>query len=140
MPRRLGHAARVALDRSVCANAAPAYATDASDVEGEARPWRTARARAAGAGAASAATRCRMLHPEARRGDHELLAPRQTAAMRDGKERDAVKVDAFDARVGVEDHVEEQVPGFVRGEADQRRRRGTSTIASPRRIVEHGDG
>ena len=36
--------------------------------------------------------------------------------MRDGEERDAVKLDALDSRLGVENHIEEHVPTRVRAE------------------------
>ena len=43
--------------------------------------------------------------------------------MRDRKERDAVKIDRANARIRVEDDVEEEVPAFVRGQPDRRSRK-----------------
>ena len=57
-----------------------------------------------------------VLHPETGRGDRELAARRQTAAVRDGEERDAVEVDPAEPGVGVEQQIEEQVAAFVRSE------------------------
>ena len=50
--------------------------------------------------------------------------------MRDREERDAVKVDALDARVGVEDDVEEQVTGLVGSQPHERARHEATDCSS----------
>ena len=53
---------------------------------------------AAGAAAVQQPFVLRVLHPEARRGDRELLPRRQPARMRDREERDAVEVHLLESR------------------------------------------
>ena len=57
----------------------------------------------------------RVLHPEPGRRNDEFLVRRQTAAMCDRKEGDAVKVDLSQARLLTECQVGDHMAGLVRG-------------------------
>jgi hypothetical protein len=50
---------------------------------------------------------------------HEFRPRREPAVVREREERDAVELDLLDARVGVEDDVEEQVAAFVGDQAGE---------------------
>ena len=104
------------------------YATDAPTLNAN-TPLRTARARGGGGTRRQQPFVRRLLNPEASRGDRRTPAAREIAAMRDGEERNAVKLDALDSRVGVEDHVEEQMTALVGGEPDQMPPRNPLTAA-----------
>ena len=51
--------------------------------------------------------------------------------MRDGKERNALELDPLDARVGVEDHVEEEVATLVGKESDHHATHEATDCSSP---------
>ena len=56
---------------------------------------------------------------------------RQIVAMRDRKEGNAVKLHPLDARLGVEDHVEEQVAALVSNQPDHKTTHEPTDCSSP---------
>jgi hypothetical protein len=54
-----------------------------------------------------------LLDPESRRVDHELAARREPLAVRDREERQAVKRHLLEARLRVEEAVEQQMAALV---------------------------
>jgi hypothetical protein len=54
-----------------------------------------------------------VLDPKAGRGDRKLLARRQIVPVGNRKERDAVEIDAANARIGIEEDIEEEMSALV---------------------------
>jgi len=58
-----------------------------------------------------------MLHPESRRRNREFTMSRETAPVRDGKERDSVEINFAKARLLTKREISDQMSGLVGGKA-----------------------
>ena len=131
MRARDGHAARVALGRPGRANAATEYIADAPTLKARtpfANGARSSRRRGRRVSSHSFVACCTQ-NPADEIANS--CAASRSDSMRDREERNAVKLDALDPRVGVEDHVEEEMAALVGSQPDRNAPQELTDRSSP---------